>query len=94
MQQFRGCNHVRAELAGFPLWLSLKAQWSATSAGEAIPGLYGKVRFPALWFDPPAGGGGVGFGEGLPPKNPKNICHHCRYAGRGAGDGWMLACVS
>jgi hypothetical protein len=29
----------------------------------------------------------------LPPKNPKNACHHWRYAGAeddGGGDGWIL----
>jgi hypothetical protein len=38
-------------------------------------------------------GAGVGRGEGLPPKNPKNACHHWRYAGiegDGDADGWIL----
>jgi len=25
--------------------------------------------------------------------NPKNVCHHCRYMGDGAGGGWALAGV-
>ena len=38
-------------------------------------------------------GAGLGCGEGLPPMNPKNVCHHCRYMGDGAGGGWALAGV-
>ena len=38
-------------------------------------------------------GAGLGCGEGLPPKNPKNACHHCMYIGNGAGAGWTLAGV-
>jgi hypothetical protein len=37
-------------------------------------------------------GAGVGRGEGVRPTNPKNACHHWRYAGiegDGAGEGWI-----
>jgi hypothetical protein len=54
---------------------------------------YGEVQFPHGGFGEGGVGAGVGRGEGLPPKNPKNACHHWRYAGiggDGAGGGWIL----
>ena len=54
----------------------------------------GEVQWPGtLLCGPMNVGAGLGCGEGLPPKNPKNACHHCMYIGNGAGAGWTLAGV-